>query len=60
VADRYLLSLVSFDSDDLYITFSTGAPSPIPFSPVALPWHRHLNLQTGLAAAVKKTRKEVV
>jgi len=51
VVDGDLLILVLFGSEDPYITLSTAALSPVPFSPLALPCIRHLNLQAGLALA---------
>ena len=54
MADCHRLFLVPSDSDDVYITLSTGALPPVAFSPVILPWNRHLDLQTGLALATKK------
>ncbi len=62
MAKNYFLFLIPFlwNYDFLYITFSPAALPPIPFSPVASPCNRHLNLQKGLWFRHKKTRREVV
>jgi hypothetical protein len=62
MANNYFLFLFPFPSNCgfLCVTFSPAALPPVPFSPVASPCKRHLNLQKGLWFRHKKARKEVL